>query len=55
VVLNQIGVPAELFTPSFAVSRTIGWMAHALEQMTNNRIVRPASRYIGELKAVPLR
>jgi len=49
VVLNEIGVPPELFSPSFAVSRMIGWMAHALEQMAGNRIIRPASRYVGDL------
>ena len=49
VVLNEIGMPAELFSPSFAVSRMIGWMAHALEQMDGNRIIRPASRYVGPL------
>ncbi len=49
VVLNEIGIPAELFSPSFAVSRMIGWMAHALEQIPGNRIIRPASRYVGQL------
>jgi len=47
VVLHQIGLPAPLFTSTFAVSRTIGWTAHALEQMIGNRIIRPASRYVG--------
>jgi citrate synthase len=47
VVLHQIGLPAPLFTSTFAVSRTIGWTAHALEQMIGNRIIRPSSRYVG--------
>lgn len=47
VVLHLIGVPAEMFSPTFAVSRTIGWTAHALEQTVGNRIIRPASRYVG--------
>jgi citrate synthase len=47
VVLHEIGLPAELFPPTFAVSRMIGWMAHALEQTAGNRIIRPASRYVG--------
>lgn len=47
VVLHQIGLPAELFTPTFAVSRTIGWTAHVLEQTVGNRIIRPSSRYVG--------
>jgi citrate synthase len=45
VVLHEIGVPAELFPPTFAASRMIGWMAHVREQMTGNRLIRPASRY----------
>lgn len=49
VVLHEIGLPADLFSPTFAVSRMIGWMAHAIEQMQGNRIVRPASRYVGPL------
>lgn len=49
VVLHEIGLPAALFSPTFAVSRMIGWMAHALEQTTGNRIIRPASRYVGPL------
>jgi len=52
VVLHEIGLPSELFSPTFAVSRMIGWMAHALEQMQGNRIVRPASRYVGPLYCV---
>ena len=47
VVLHEIGLPAELFPPTFAVSRMIGWMAHVLEQMESNRIIRPASKYVG--------
>lgn len=51
VVLHEIGLPVELFSPTFAVSRMIGWMAHALEQTVGNRIIRPASRYVGALHA----
>lgn len=47
VVLHAVGLPAPLFPPTFAVSRMVGWMAHAREQMIGNRIIRPASRYIG--------
>ena len=49
VVLHEIGLPPELFSPTFAVSRMIGWMAHAIEQMQGNRILRPASRYVGPI------
>ncbi len=51
VVLHEIGLPPELFSPTFAVSRMVGWMAHVLEQTTHNRIIRPASRYTGPLHA----
>jgi citrate synthase len=47
VVLHEVGLPAALFPATFAVSRMIGWMAHVLEQCAANRIIRPASRYIG--------
>lgn len=47
VVLHEIGLPPELFSPSFAVSRMAGWMAHVIEQTEGNRIIRPASRYRG--------
>ncbi|MFC7226831.1 citrate synthase/methylcitrate synthase [Salinirubellus salinus] len=42
-----IGIPRELFTATFAVGRVGGWTAHALEQLENNRIVRPRARYVG--------
>jgi citrate synthase len=47
VVLHLVGLPADLFTPTFAVSRMIGWTAHAIEQTVGNRIFRPSSRYVG--------
>lgn len=47
VVLDAVGLPASLFTPTFAVSRSVGWSAHALEQAQGNRIVRPSARYVG--------
>jgi len=46
-LLDGVGVPKELFTTTFAVSRVGGWMAHALEQLDDNRLVRPRSRYVG--------
>lgn len=46
-LLHGIGVPKELFTTTFAVSRVGGWMAHSLEQEEDNRIVRPRSIYVG--------
>jgi len=46
-LLSGVGVPKNLFTTTFAVSRVGGWMAHALEQLDDNRLVRPRSRYVG--------
>jgi citrate synthase len=54
VVMDAAGVPRELFTPTFTVSRSIGWIAHALEQAADNRLVRPASRYVGEPAPQPV-
>jgi citrate synthase len=42
-----LGIPVELFTPVFAVSRIAGWTAHVLEQYANNRLIRPRAEYTG--------
>ena len=47
VVMDACGVPREMFTPTFASSRVIGWTAHILEQAGDTRIFRPSARYIG--------
>ena len=47
IVLDAIGLPRTLFTPTFAVSRVIGWTAHVVEQTQNNAILRPSARYVG--------
>lgn len=44
---NALGLPTELFTPIFAISRTVGWTSHILEQWSNNRLIRPRAEYIG--------
>lgn len=44
---NAIGLPMELFTPIFAISRTVGWTSHILEQWSNNKLIRPRAEYIG--------
>ena len=50
VVLEAVGLPRELFTPTFAVARTAGWTAHALEQAADNRLIRPDVEYVGPAK-----
>jgi citrate synthase len=47
VVMHTCGIPREMFTPTFAAGRTIGWCAHVMEQAAHNRLIRPAARYVG--------
>jgi len=47
-VYYSLGIPTDLFTPIFAISRTAGWTAHVLEQLADNRLYRPLSQYIGD-------
>jgi citrate synthase len=47
-VYYSLGIPTDLFTPIFAISRTAGWTAHILEQLSDNRLYRPLSQYVGE-------
>ncbi|HYA57810.1 MAG TPA: citrate/2-methylcitrate synthase [Thermoplasmata archaeon] len=47
IVLEGVGLPPALFTPTFAVARTVGWTAHALEQAGDNRLIRPDVHYVG--------
>ncbi|MDP6447219.1 MAG: citrate/2-methylcitrate synthase [Pirellulaceae bacterium] len=42
-----MGLPVELYTPLFVLSRTAGWCAHFMEQRANNRLIRPRSNYVG--------
>jgi citrate synthase len=44
---RAMGIPTELFTPIFAMSRAVGWTAHILEQWRNNRLIRPSAKYVG--------
>jgi citrate synthase len=55
-VYHYLGIPTDLFTPVFSVSRMTGWTAHVMEQHADNRLIRPDSEYIGEsgLTWIPL-
>ncbi len=46
-IYTLLGIPRELFTPIFAMSRVSGWLAHILEQRENNRLFRPRALYVG--------
>ena len=56
LLLHGLGLEVPLFTPTFAISRVSGWIAHALEQRALNRLIRPQSEYTGprDRKWVPL-
>jgi len=47
LLLHGLDLPTDLFSPTFAVSRVVGWTAHCLEQLAQNRIIRPQSAYTG--------
>ena len=47
LLLHGIGLPTDLFTPTFAIGRVIGWAAHCLEQLRDGRLIRPQSVYVG--------
>ncbi len=53
---HYMGIPAELFTCIFAASRIVGWCAHVLEQLSDNKIIRPSANYVGydERRYVPI-
>jgi 2-methylcitrate synthase len=55
-VYYSLGIPTDLFTPIFAIARMSGWTAHVLEQLADNRLIRPQSVYTGPLglKVVPI-
>ncbi len=48
IVLEALGIPSDLFTSMFAMSRVAGWCAHWMEQIQANRIIRPTQEYIGD-------
>jgi citrate synthase len=55
-VYTLLGIPDDLFTPLFAISRVSGWTAHVLEEYSDLRLIRPKAQYIGptDLKYVPI-
>ncbi|MBN1809788.1 MAG: citrate synthase [Planctomycetes bacterium] len=48
-VQHALGIPTQFFTAVFAASRAAGWIAHVIEQYSDNRLIRPTSKYVGEL------
>ena len=57
LLLHGLGLPAQLFTPTFAAGRVAGWTAHCFEQRAIDRLIRPQSVYVGGRDGiwVPLR
>ena len=53
LLLDAVGLPRDAFTPVFAVARCAGWLAHAMEQQHEGRMVRPSSAYIGPEPTMP--
>ena len=54
VVMELCGIPREMFTPTFATARVVGWGAHILEQAGESKIIRPAARYVGPDAPAPV-
>ncbi len=56
IVYHNLGMPAEMDSDIFAIARVVGWSAHALEQYSDNRLIRPLDNYIGpvDLEFVPI-
>ncbi|MEB3851321.1 MAG: citrate/2-methylcitrate synthase [Desulfurococcales archaeon] len=56
VLYYQLGIPIPMYTPIFAMGRIVGWTSHYIEQVKNNKIIRPTEKYVGPtgLKYAPL-
>jgi len=48
IVFHMLGIPTDLFTPIFAMSRIAGWTAHSIEYLRSNRLIRPKAFYVGK-------
>ena len=49
IVLYTLNLDVDMFTPLFAMSRMAGWTAHIIEQVTDNRLIRPSVDYVGKM------
>jgi citrate synthase len=49
IVLYTLDIPVDMFTPLFAMSRMAGWTSHVIEQVTDNRLIRPTADYVGKM------
>ena len=47
ILYKEMGIPTDIFTPIFAMSRVSGWLAHWIEQIQDNKIFRPTQNYVG--------
>ena len=47
LLLHGLDFPTDLFSPTFAIARTAGWIAHCFEELDNGRLIRPKSEYVG--------
>ncbi|CAN5402565.1 citrate synthase [soil metagenome] len=54
-VYHSLGIPTDLFTPIFAISRVAGWTAQVLEQLEDNRLYRPLTEYTGPTEPLPIK